>query len=97
MSDIRTQISVWGYFDVARPLVTVMVPTCSPFGPFGRLNRVMAPDGWRASYDNAAPHGRFCGHLALRQSINHRYYVPQRAAAGQHSLPGAPLAASASS
>jgi hypothetical protein len=78
LNDIRTQVIVWGYFDVARPLVTVMAPTCSPFGPFGRLNRVMAPDGWRASYDNAAPHGRFCGHLALRQSINHRYYLNEQ-------------------
>eukprot|EP00972_Heterocapsa_arctica_P104512 15401569-Heterocapsa_arctica.AAC.1 len=55
-----------------------MAPTCSPFGPFGCLNRVLAPQGWQASYDNAAPHGRFCGHGSMRQSINGRYYLNEQ-------------------
>ena len=30
---------------------------------------------WKASYEQAAPHGRFCGELALVQDKSKRYFV----------------------
>ena len=46
LTDSSTQTRVLSYLEVARPLVIVMGPTCGPFGPLGRWNRVINPQGW---------------------------------------------------
>ena len=38
------QQAVWHYLDVAKPLVVVMAPTCTPFCPRAALNRSINPD-----------------------------------------------------
>ena len=65
LNDKRRQDAVWEYFKRCRPLVAVMAPTCTPFGPMSHLNYQINYDGWLRSYDLAAPHGRFCGRIAL--------------------------------
>ena len=63
----QDQQAVWHYLKQRAPIVILMAPTCTPFGPLSNFNRTMHPDTWRASYEQAAPHGRFCGEVALYQ------------------------------
>ena len=35
--------------------------------------RSLTPDAWLEAYEQAAPHARFCGHVAKRQMVNGRY------------------------
>ena len=60
------QQAVRHHLGVAKPLAVVMAPMCRPFGPRAALNRSINPDAWLESYQHAAPHGRFCGHVAKR-------------------------------
>ena len=59
------QLGVWHYFRTRRPIVALMAPTCRPFGPRSHCNKIMFPQTWEASYMQAAPHGRFCGKVAM--------------------------------
>ena len=78
LNDKRRQDAVWEYFKRCRPLVAVMAPTCTPFGPMSHLNYQINYDGWLRSYDLAAPHGRFCGRIALFQDEQRRYYLNEK-------------------
>ena len=62
-----TQRDIFKYFDEHKPLVAVMSPMCRPFGRHSNINYMYNYDGWKRSYDLAAPHGRFCGHIAIYQ------------------------------
>lgn len=55
------------YFKDQEVLVAVMAPTCGPFGPMGRLVQCTTPQAWERAYEDAAPHGRFCGEIAKLQ------------------------------
>ena len=58
--------------------VAVMSPTCGPFGPLSHLNKAAQPAAWQASYERAAPHGRFCGVVALLQLRKKRHFVNEQ-------------------
>ena len=60
--------------NVAGPLVVVMAPTCKPFGPRAAMIRSLTPDEWLEAYDQSAPHGRFCGHVAKRQIVDGLFF-----------------------
>ena len=75
LNDPKDQSRVIRYFKKYRPLVAIMGPTCKPFGRLARYNYVHHYDTWKASYEQAAPHGRFCGELALLQDKSKRYFV----------------------
>ena len=72
------QAKVLAYLDVARPLVIVMSPICTPFGPLGHRNYVLHHDAWSASFATAAPLAAFCGKLVLRQSKLRRFYLNEQ-------------------
>ena len=55
------QRNVRKYFTEYTVLVAVMAPRCTPFGPMGQTNERLYPDGWARSYNESAPHGKFCG------------------------------------
>ncbi len=55
-----------------------MAPTCKPFGPWSNLNRVRNHAGWLRSYQEAAPHGRFRGRVALIQMKIGRYFINEQ-------------------
>ena len=61
------QKAAWYYLEMASPIVILMSPNCTPFGPLSNFNSVVHPQTWQASYNAAAPHGRFCGQVALYQ------------------------------
>ena len=63
------------YINDNNVLVVVMAPTCGPFGPMGKFNRAINPTSWRASYQQAAPHGRFCGEIARMQMRKGRHFI----------------------
>ena len=48
---------------------------CRPFGKLANYNRIYNHEAWQRSYQEAAPHGRFCGKLALIQQDNQRYFI----------------------
>jgi len=52
-----------------------MGPTCKPFGKLANYNYWHNYDAWLRSYHEAAPHGRFCGEIALVQDKNYKYFV----------------------
>ena len=63
------------YFKKYRPLVAIMGPTCKPFGKLANYNYRYHYETWLKSYQQAAPHGRFCGEIALLQDRQHRYFI----------------------
>ena len=63
------------YFKKHRPLVAIMGPTCKPFGKLANYNYKYHYDTWLLSYQEAAPHGRFCGTIALLQDEQSMYFV----------------------
>ena len=75
LNDPRDQQMVMQYFFDHKPLVAVMSPRCSPFGAHSNLNYQINPAGWERTYQESAPHGRFCGELALHQDRNQRYFL----------------------
>ena len=40
--------------------------------------RSLTPDAWLEAYEQAAPHARFCGHVAKRQMVNGRYFLNEQ-------------------
>ena len=60
-----------------------MSPTCTPFGSWSNLNKVINYDRWHESYMQAAPHGRFCGTVAKLQIDSGRYFIIEQPA-GSH-------------
>ena len=67
LNDEIQQAAVERYFRQQRPLVVIMAPTCRPFGRWATFNYARNYDTWLRSYNDAAPHGRFCGYLAMLQ------------------------------
>eukprot|EP00971_Amphidinium_carterae_P051160 1007469-Amphidinium_carterae.1 len=57
-----------------------MGPTCAPFGGWGRMNQIRSPEGWCRSFDNAAPHGAFCGEVAGEQLTADRFFMCEQPA-----------------
>ena len=72
------QAQLWAYLQKHKPLVVVMAPTCKPFGPRARLNKVINYETWLRSYKEAAPHGRLCGQVARYQDQSGRYFVNEQ-------------------
>ena len=75
LNDPGDQELVRKYFRKYRPLVAIMGPTCKPFGKLANYDYWHNYDAWLKSYHDAAPHGRFCGDIALMQDRNHRYFI----------------------
>ena len=67
LNDRRDQEGAMQYMEARRPIAVIISTSCTPFGPWTHLNRVKSYDSWKKSYDNCAPHGRFCGRVALFQ------------------------------
>ena len=74
----KGQKELWDHLKVHRPLVVVMSPTCKPFGPRARQNRILNYQTWFQSYQEAAPHGRVCGEVALWQHNEGRYFIVEQ-------------------
>ena len=72
-----TQKRVLDFIFMTKPLVVVMSPTCTPFGPWANLNKIINLQTWQQSYDQAAPHGRFCGTVAWVQLKSNRHFVAE--------------------
>ena len=75
LNDPKQQAEVKRYFRKFQPLVAIMGPTCKPFGKLANYNYWHNYDAWLKSYQEAAPHGRFCGELALIQDDGNRYFI----------------------
>ena len=78
LNDPKVQMECLKYIDMVKPLVIVMAPTCTPFGPWANLNYHLNYEAWHASYLLAAPHGRFCGHVALKQILEGRFFINEQ-------------------
>ena len=78
LTDPVIQRKVLGYLDVARPLIVVMAPVCTPYGPLGNRNRVLHPEAWRKSLQNAEPLAAFCGRVAQLQLAKGRYFLTEQ-------------------
>ena len=50
LSGPSVQDQAMHYLDTFKPLVAVMAPTCTPFGPLSNLNYVLNYESWLASY-----------------------------------------------
>ena len=75
LTDPAVQSKVLAYLDIAKPLVVVMGPRCDPYGPLGRWNQTVHPEGWQRSYNEAAPLAEFCGKVALLQISRGRHFL----------------------
>ena len=72
------QKKVLHYIREHQVMVVIMSPTCGPFGALSHLVKAAQPSGWAASYAKAAPHGRFCGVVALLQLREGRHFVNEQ-------------------
>ena len=73
--DPKEQKHLWDYMHHCKPLVVIMGPPCTPFGGWGRFNRVNIPAGWQRSYETCAPIARLCGRIAEFQLAAGRHFV----------------------
>ena len=78
LSDSKTQSRVLGYLRAARPLVVVMAPVCSPYGPVGMWNQQIHPEAWQRSVERAEPLAAFTGKVAALQIAEGRYFVNEQ-------------------
>ena len=78
LNDPKEQNKALRYLNANNVLVAVMSPTCAPFGPLSHLNKAAQPEAWQRSYENAAPHGRFCGLVALTQLKHGRHFINEQ-------------------
>ena len=63
------------YFAVHKPLVLVMGPPCTPFGPWAEYNKRFNYEGWRRSMDIALPLAILAARLATFQYTQGRYFL----------------------
>ena len=78
LNDSVNQDKVLEYIKSVKPLVAVMAPTCTPYGPMANLVKHVTPASWKRSLDLARPHGRFCGRVAqLMQSLG-KYFIAEQ-------------------
>ena len=74
----ENQAKVLEYIKRNRPLVAIMAPTCTPYGPMSNLVKHVAYDAWRRSLANARPHGRFCGTVAILMNELGLYFIAEQ-------------------
>lgn len=67
LNDPVEQRKVGHYVRTRHPVVMIISTSCTPFGPPSYVNRNRNYDTWKRSYGRRAPHGRFCGRIALLQ------------------------------
>ena len=65
LNDESNQAKVIKYIKDSRPLVTIMAPACTPYGPMDNTVKHVSWESWKRSLDYARPHGKFCGRVAL--------------------------------
>ena len=65
LNDESNQNKVIKYIKESKPLVTIMAPTCTPYGPMSNMVKHVNWESWKRSLDYARPHGKFCGRVAL--------------------------------
>ena len=78
LTDEEVQRSVLEYLKLAKPLAVIMAPRCGPFGPLGRFNQAINPDGWLRNYALSAPLASFCGKVALLQRGEGRHFLVEQ-------------------
>ena len=78
LTDPAVQRKVMDYLRLAKPLVIVMAPVCTPYGPLGNWNRTIHREAWESSYRRAAPLAAFCGRVAQHQLQHGLYYVAEQ-------------------
>ena len=75
LNDPYQQQLVVQYFIDHKPLVAVMSPQCPVFGFHTNMNCQLTPEGLEHRCQTTAPHGPFCGELALLQERNQRFFL----------------------
>ena len=55
-----------------------MAPTGTPYERRAGQNVLKNVDGWRRSWQNAHPHARFCGWIALEQLKAGRHFLREQ-------------------
>eukprot|EP00435_Cladocopium_sp_Y103_P057491 s245_g19.t2 len=78
LTNEEVQRSVLEYLKLAKPLAVIMAPRCGPFGPLGRFNQAINPDGWLRNYALSAPLASFCGKVALFQLSEGRHFLVEQ-------------------
>lgn len=76
--DLNNTSNQSNYIRKYRPFVTIMAPTCTPYGPMSQLVRHMSPSAWKASLHQARPHGKFCGSVASLVNELNLYFLAEQ-------------------
>ena len=75
LRDPREQHALLQYVEWYEPFMVIMAPMCTPFGPIGRFNRAINPEGWYRSLEDAVPLAYVCGAVALAQIKAGRHFL----------------------
>ena len=78
LNDPSQQRKVYNYIKSHKVFCVVMAPTCTPFGNMSHLSKHVHPEAWKEAYKDAAPHGRFCGEVALLQLKEGRHFINEQ-------------------
>ena len=78
LNDPSEIAALWQYLQNHRPLVAVLQPPCTPFGPWANFNAVTNAEAYQRSYRICAPIARLAGDIALFQlSVGNHYWIEQ--------------------
>ena len=75
LSDPQHVASLFRYLAVHKPLVAVMGPPCTPFGPRAEYNKRFNSEGWRRSMDIGLPLAILAARIATFQYTQGRYFL----------------------
>ena len=78
LNDESNQDKVIKYIKESKPLVTIMAPTCTPYGPMANLVKHVNWESWKRSLDYARPHGKFCGRKALHVNKLNLFFLVEQ-------------------
>ena len=63
------------YLAESKPLVVVMGPPCTPFGPWSEYNKVYNFEGWSRSMEMGLPLVELAAKIALFQYTHNRFFI----------------------
>ena len=78
LNNPKNQELVMNYLVKHKPLVAIMAPTCTPYGPLSNLVRHVAPQAWQRGLNEARPHANFCGRVAQQMQLMKRYFLAEQ-------------------
>ena len=77
LSDAKEVNYLFWYLRKHQPLVVLMGPPCTAFGPWSHLNKVVAREAWERSMSVGLPLARLAAKVARHQLMHRRHFLAE--------------------